>query len=71
MSYINSAKSAVETAYTNGEISLEEKNAYIDRITIESLSFRYLLVSIHGDNEYDRSLDAIIAVCREYGLNGF
>lgn len=71
MGYINRAKTAVETAYSNGEISLEEKNAYIERITIESLSFRYLLVSNHGDNEYDSSLDAIVAVCREYGLNGF
>lgn len=55
MGYIDNAKAAV-----NADASLtdEEKTAYIERIEVEALSIRYMLITLHSDKTYDASLTA-------------
>lgn len=56
MGYINKAKLAV-----NEDTSLssdEEKTAMLNRIEVEALSIRYMLVSLHGVTTYDASVSA-------------
>ena len=55
MGYINSAKSAVNADST---LSDAEKAEYIERIKVEALSIRYMLVSLHGVTTYDASVAA-------------
>ena len=53
MGYINSAKAAV-----NADLSSAEKAAIINRIEVEALSIRYMLIRIHSITTYDASVSA-------------
>lgn len=55
MGYINSAKAAVNA---DVNLSADEKAGYIERIEVEALSIRYMLVSLHSVTTYDASVDA-------------
>ncbi len=53
MGYINSAKDAVNN---DGTLTATEKTAMINRIEVEALSIRYMLVSLHSETTYDASV---------------
>ena len=55
MGYINSAKNAVNN---DNSLSTDEKTAMLNRIEVEALSIRYMLVSLHSVTTYDASVDA-------------
>ena len=55
MGYINSAKDAVNN---DGSLTADEKTAMVNRIEVEALSIRYMLVSLHSVTTYDASVSA-------------
>ena len=68
MKAIDSAKVKVEAAYKNGDLSATERDKLMERIDIESLTFRYILVSVHGYTRYDKSIDTFKAFARSLGV---
>ena len=63
MNYINQAKDAVNAA----NISDAAKAAYIERIEVEALSIRYMLIFLHKNTTYDASESAWIAHAETLG----
>ncbi len=68
MATIDSAKAKVQTAYENGNLTALERDKLIANIDIESLTFRYMLISLHGDTTYDESLDAFKTFAHSLGV---
>lgn len=68
MKAIDSAKVKVEAAYKNGDLSATERDKLMERIDIESLTFRYILISLHGYTKYDKSIDSFKAFARSLGV---
>lgn len=68
MKTIDNAKAKVQTACANGDITVAERDKLLARIDIESLTFRYILVSLHGYTKYDESIDAFKAFARSLGV---
>ena len=68
MKRIDNAKAKVQAACTNGDITVAERDRLLARIDIESLTFRYILVSVHGYTRYDKSIDTFKAFARSLGV---
>ena len=68
MKKIDNAKAKVQTACTNGDITVAERDRLLARIDIESLTFRYILVSVHGYTRYDKSIDSFKTFARSLGV---
>lgn len=68
MKKIDNAKEKVQTACTNGDITVAERDRLLARIDIESLTFRYILVSVHGYTRYDKSIDSFKTFARSLGV---
>lgn len=68
MKRIDNAKAKVQAACANGDITVAERDRLLARIDIESLTFRYILVSVHGYTRYDKSIDSFKAFARSLGV---
>ena len=68
MKKIDNAKEKVQTACTNGDITVAERDRLLARVDIESLTFRYILVSVHGYTRYDKSIDSFKTFARSLGV---
>lgn len=68
MKTIDSAKAKVEAAYENGNLTATERDKLTERIDIESLTFRYILISLHGYTKYDKSVEDFKAYARSLGV---
>lgn len=68
MKTIDSAKAKVEAAYENGNLTAMELDKLTERIDIESLTFRYILISLHGYTKYDKSVEDFKAYARSLGV---
>ena len=68
MKTIDSAKAKVEAAYENGSLTAMERDKLTERIDIESLTFRYILISLHGYTKYDKSVEDFKAYARSLGV---
>uniref|UniRef100_UPI004025BDD7 hypothetical protein n=1 Tax=Candidatus Fimenecus sp. TaxID=3022888 RepID=UPI004025BDD7 len=68
MKRIDNAKAKVQAACANGDIAVAERDRLLARIDIESLTFRYILVSVHGYTRYDKSIDTFKAFARSLGV---
>lgn len=68
MKRIDNAKAKVQSACANGDITATERDRLLARIDIESLTFRYIIVSVHGYTRYDKSIDSFKAFARSLGV---
>ena len=68
MKTIDSAKAKVEASYENGNLTATERDKLTERIDIESLTFRYILISLHGYTKYDKSVEDFKAYARSLGV---
>lgn len=71
MRSIDAAKALVNAAVTAGELTDGQGGKLLRRIDIESLTFRYLLIAVHGNTKYDESMEAFRAFSRGLGVVAF
>lgn len=65
MNYIESAYAAIASLAENDPTTYAKLH---DRIELESLTIRYLLLKVYGDTAYDDSLEALYAACQRLGM---
>ena len=68
MKTIDKAKEKVRNAYENGGFTAEERDKLLARIDVESLTFRYILISVHGYTKYDKSVEEFKTYARSLGV---
>lgn len=68
MKTIDEAKAQVEKSFSDGDLTSDGRDAILRRIDIESLTFRYLLITLHSYTGYDASTEAFFAFARSLGV---